>query len=220
MRKIRKNFAGYPGDGYRLAICDLCGAKRHIQDMKLIQAEFNRSDGAFICKEHKRPTHPQDIPYVVEPDIIQEPEYIRSRNFPVRMQPVNNSNILPTAPRELRVHLDSFGDAIQLEWLGPSNTGSSPIIGYLIQIQYPLGSAFATLTANTLSSAPAYVDTVTPINDICIYRVAAISELGTSPFSNSAYFPSPNSQDLAYVLGDDLYAIAGDSSSQIFVAGG
>ena len=196
MSKVRKNFKGYPGDSYRLAICDLCGAKRHIKDMKLIDADFNRFNGAFMCREHKRPTHPQDIPFVVEPEIIQNPEYIRSRNFPVRMQEVNDSNILPTAPRELRAILGPMGTNIQLNWLGPLNTGSRPIIGYRIEISVPQFVSYGVLVANTNNSAPQYFDYVTPTTTLCTYRVAAISELGMSPYSNDAPYP---------VVVDDMY---------------
>lgn len=212
MKKTRKNFMGYPGDGYRLAICDLCGTKRHVKDMKAIDAEFNRFNGAFICKEHNRPTHPQDIPFTIEPDIVDTPETIRDRLLPVRMQTVNHNNQLPTAPRELRAVISNLGTPhIRLFWLGPQSVGSGPILGYRIEISVPQFVAYVVLNVNTGTSVPSYFDLQTPVTTICTYRVAAICALGLSPYSNDAPFPGIiDNTNVTYIAGDDAAVISGD----------
>jgi hypothetical protein len=214
MRKVRKNFAGYPGDGYRLAICDLCGTKRHIKDMQFINADYNRFNGSFICKEHHRPTHPQDVPFTYEPDVVQQFEYVRDRAEPPRMQPVVNSNSLPGAPQQLRVSLNSLTGYIQLNWLGPRSTGSSPIIGYQIQVSIPQYINYTVLLLNTNNPDTMYLDMVSSISVPSTYKVAAISELGMGPFSNDAPFPTNiDNIDLTYIVDDLFEVITGDDGT-------
>lgn len=210
MRKTRKNFSGYAGDEYRLAICDLCGTKRHIKDMKVIDALFNRTNGAFICKEHHRPTHPQDIPFTIQPDIVTTPETIRTRQFPVRMQSIANNNHLPSAPQQLKATKSTIGNHIQLTWLRPANTGSSPILGYLVEFSVPQFTIYDVLIANTGTSVPSYLDIVNPSSTFLSYRVAAVTAIGNSPFSNEYAYPYIENISAVYIEGDDSFVIQGD----------
>lgn len=202
----------YPGDEYRQAICDMCGVKRFVKDMTYIDDQYNRINGALVCIEHADPVHPQDIPYWILEEQVDDPRYVRPRTAD-RFVVNESSNILPSAPRLLIATLSPLDDVIQLTWQGPDNTGSGSIIGYRIQISNPQGLPFATLEDNTGNGATMYLDTVSPITGFYYYRVAAISEIGVGAYSDQASFPYDSIiTNILIIVGDDLIGIAGDDN--------
>lgn len=198
VRRLDKKFNlyRYPGDDYRHLICDICGKKRFLKDMKHINDDYNRANGLTVCKEHDGYTdvQPQDIPIWIQPEIVDNPDFIRVR--PPYKEAVNLvSNQLPTAPQQLKAYVDPISGNLTLIWLGPSYPGSSPIIGYSIRRIGPpqdLGTS-SIVSANTNTGNTTFAITDIGIAEEVIYDVAAINEVGQGPYSNQLYWPYKSS---------------------------
>ncbi len=90
----------------------------------------------------------------------------------------------PGAPTGLSAAAD--GDsAIDLSWTAPSDTGSSAIAGYRIEVS-PDGSDWSDLEANTGSTATTYKHTGLSPDTTLHYRVSAINNTLTGPPSDTA----------------------------------
>ncbi|CAB4120957.1 Fibronectin type III [uncultured Caudovirales phage] len=188
-RNDRKfSFTKYPGDQWRHFICDLCGCKRFIKDGVYINQQYNRLNGALVCRWHADPVHPQDIPHWVKERPVSNPQYIRPR--PSYNYVVNEaSDIVPGAPQILSVTLDSLTDMIRLNWFGPSNTGSSAITGYQINIANPQENDYSILVTNTNEPNTTYLDTIDSPTGFYSYTVQAVNSAGVGPISNEAFYP-------------------------------
>jgi len=96
-----------------------------------------------------------------------------------------NAFTIPSAPTGLSATATSSSQ-ISLSWTAPANNGGSPIIGYKIERESPVGAGFTVLVPNTGSTATTYADTNLAANTAYNYRVSAINSVGTGPVSNSA----------------------------------
>ena len=92
---------------------------------------------------------------------------------------------VPGPPTNLAATADGI-TAIGLSWRAPSNTGTSAITGYRIEVSSNAGTSWSNLVANTGSTATTYNHTGLSANTTRHYRVSAINAAGTGVPSNVA----------------------------------
>ena len=98
---------------------------------------------------------------------------------------VVGSLTLPGAPTSLTATANGLTE-IHLSWTAPSDTGSSAITGYRIQVSSDAGTNWSNLVSNTSSTATTYEHSGLPAGTSRHYRVSAINANGTGPHSNVA----------------------------------
>ena len=92
---------------------------------------------------------------------------------------------LPGAPTELVARV--IGDTtIELSWTAPSDTGTSAIGGYRIEVSSDGGDLWNDLVANTNSPDTRYRQTGLSVGTTLHYRVSAVNASGAGPPSNVA----------------------------------
>ena len=92
---------------------------------------------------------------------------------------------VPDPPTSLTATTDG-ATAIDLEWTEPTDTGSSAITGYKIEVSTDAGSNWNDLVSNTTSTATEYKHSGLQAGDTRHYRVFAINTTGPSEPSNVA----------------------------------
>src|SRR3970282_2150760 len=91
----------------------------------------------------------------------------------------------PNSPTSLTANAISSSQ-INLSWITPTNTGGTPVTGYMIQKDDSSTGRFSTLVANTSNTSVTYSNTGL-LNGTCYqYRVFAHNAVGTSMASNNA----------------------------------
>lgn len=78
------------------------------------------------------------------------------------------------------------GSEIDLAWSAPTDNGGSPITGYKIEREFPVGGGFTTVVANTNSVATTYADTNLSPGMTYNYRIRAINAYGLSYYPSAA----------------------------------
>src|SRR3990172_3988039 len=92
---------------------------------------------------------------------------------------------VPNSPTSLTANAISSSQ-INLSWITPTNTGGTPVIGYMIQKRDSCTGSFSTLVANTGNTSTTYSNTGL-VNGTCYeYRVFSHNVVGTSLASNNA----------------------------------
>lgn len=204
-----------PSRDKRYVTCDICGFKFHKKDTIAVGDKYNRDFGLIVCKSDYSPTNVQDTPFNFKPEVIlAEPSYVRPRVPPNYILNSNDSR-LPSAPLNCKALADPFLPIIDLYWDGPSDNGSSGVIGYMVQRASPQLSTYVTIASNTNTSAGYYTDSTANINTYYSYRVAAINTFGVGPYSVDFYWPSDNNiwHDINYLaLSQDTTQILSTSS--------
>jgi len=94
------------------------------------------------------------------------------------------AQVLPSAPTSLNATATSIS-TIDLEWNEPAD-GGSPITGYKIEQESPIGGGFITIVADTGTTATMFEDTGLESAIQYNYKVSAINAIGTGPASNEA----------------------------------
>ena len=95
------------------------------------------------------------------------------------------SGAAPGAPTDLTA--DNIGDdAIDLEWVAPTDTGTSAITGYKIEYSAIGTTGWRNLVSNTRDDATTYTDDNLAPGTTRYYRVSAINTTGTSEPSDVA----------------------------------
>jgi hypothetical protein len=102
-------------------------------------------------------------------------------NFTGQVYTIQNTT--PDAPTGLTATAVSSSQ-INLSWTAPASDGGSPIIGYRIERESPIGGGFATIVANTGSTGTTYSDIGLAASTQYNYRVSAINANGIGQVSN------------------------------------
>ncbi len=95
-------------------------------------------------------------------------------------------NPVPPSPPTALTASATSSSQISLSWTSPSNNGGSPITGYKIERESPVGAGFSVLVANTNSVATTFVNNGLAADTVYNYRVSAINSAGTGNSSNTA----------------------------------
>ena len=77
------------------------------------------------------------------------------------------------------------GDAAELTWSAPTNTGGLPITGYVIQLSND-GIVWSSVVENTGSSATVRQLDSSQLSPTSYFRVAALNDLGSSEYSSAS----------------------------------
>ncbi len=182
----------HPGSGHRKIHCDICGKKTEVRFTVRITDRYNTLYNMIVCKEDYEKTNPGAYPYPrVKERGLADKSYVRREGDPVYF-PVEHDDLLPTAPRNLRVGLNPEGTAILLQWDGPEMIGSGRVVGYKVSQGFPQFGGHIILVENTNSQLTQYLDEVTGLSTEVEYKVAVITTAGTGPYSELAYYPTLN----------------------------
>ena|GEM_PF-1176489 len=85
----------------------------------------------------------------------------------------------PEPPTALTV-IPKMPPQIILSWTSPSDNGSTPLLGYMIERSTDNGATWSTIVQNTNSTGTTYTDShLIPVK-VYTYRVSAINSVGTS----------------------------------------
>lgn len=191
----------------RLTYCDVCGFEYKIKDVHLVRDSFNRQNGLLVCKPCKQKTNSQDKPYKINEVVTSQVE--KTRND-VEIAEINlNDDRGPGIPTNGFCRLDSLSGYVTLYWTPPSDQGSSPVSGYIIQRSSPQGLSYSTLISNTGTGVPSYVDETAVTTTDYSYKVAAINSFATGSYSAEFYWPVALIQsDSQFLLSEpDVYLI-------------
>jgi len=105
------------------------------------------------------------------------------------------------------------GTVIELRWTTPESDGGETITGYFIERNLN-DAGFATLVADTATTATSHTDSTLSAQDNAVYRVSAINGSGTSAASDtaSATTATSESQTITELLSTN-WALTGELSS-------
>jgi len=117
---------------------------------------------------------------------------------------------VPDAPTSLTAIAVSLSQ-IDLSWIIPADNGS-PITGYQIERESPIGGGFVTIVADTGSTLTTFIDTGLTDSTQYNYRVSAINAIGTGPASNEADATTQTPQEAADDLIDDIQDLIDDGT--------
>jgi hypothetical protein len=182
---------GYPEDGYYYALCDICGRKMRVNEMKYT---YGTRGTLLVCPNDYEDPHPQDYiksfkekpqPRLGRPEGPDTFHYIHTASEIEGGDTSNPTGRSPDTPDELKATATG-STTILLTWSFYGNPGSGPITGFKVERESPVGGGFSTVKADTESVALRYTDTGLTTATQYNYRVSAINRLGTGSASNEA----------------------------------
>lgn len=208
---LKYNILRHPGEGHIKVVCDVCNRVIFRKDAIKVTDKLHRQFGLLVCKEDYDQLHLFDRPAKAREKPATHPENLRPER-PLQFSDNENDDRVPSAPRNLKAQGSSLGSTVELFWEGPIDTGSSGIIGYVIQRAFPQLGIYETISANTNSFGAYYNDTSADITSVYSYRIAAINTFGTGPFSNEALFPSLQYDNtyFKFIGANENYVVATD----------
>ncbi len=175
------------GPGYAYILCDVCGRKIRQKDAILITDRYNTQSNLLVCKDDADKTNPQNIPFSISELNIINPKLVRSEAPDTNIvNPYDNR--VPSAPQLAIATIHPINSTIILQWQGPVDAGSGPIIGYIITRAEPQLTLDVTIEYNTNINSTYYEDLTGDISVDYSYTIAAINTFGTGP-STIAYYP-------------------------------
>ena len=196
----------------RRVICDICGQAYRLSEMTKITDKYNRHFGMMVCPFDRDVTNPHDVPFTVKDVILSSPKMVRDRP-PILFDVNALDDRVPGKPKNGIAQRDSLTGSIISRWDGPSDTGSSGIVGYRVQRAVPRGSVYTTLESNTGYGSGFYLDTSGSLSGDYSYKVAAINSFGVGAYSEEWLFPpSPSAPEIPYLLmgQEDFFILTGD----------
>lgn len=187
---------GYPGPNFHYVLCDICGRKLRARDAILVNDKYNYQNNMLVCPEDVDEVNPQiyirakrerhiENPRLIRPEPEHEFVFIDSASEIESGDTSNESGDTPGAPRYLSI-LSVSSDEIELQWVGPIDSGGSGISGHKIERESPVDGGFSTLVSDTESVAGYYKDTGLTASTTYNYRVTAINRNGAGTASNEA----------------------------------
>lgn len=187
--------SGYPGNGYYYVLCDVCGRKIRAKDTTIITDKYNYLHNMVVCKDDVDLTNPADQIRSVRERQIDNPRFIRSEStnsFVFASEPDEIETPDPSdptgrvagAPRHLTI-IGASTSFVELQWLGPLDSGSSPATGYQIERENPIDGGFSVI-ATTSTPAQYYKDETVSNNNQYNYRVSVVNDAGIGSPSNEA----------------------------------
>src|SRR3990167_5196652 len=141
----------YPSDGYYYGVCDLCGRKMRVKDLK---RTYGTRGNLLVCPRDYESPHMHD--YLRGIKERPQPKLTRSEaadsfsfidtvaeiETDVTASPSGRS---PGIPRDLKAEPES-STSISLTWsLEDVDPGSGPIKGYKIERESPVSGGFSTV---------------------------------------------------------------------------
>ena len=187
-----KHKYGYPADGYYYGLCDICGRKMRVNQMKMT---YGTRGTLLVCPNDYEDPHPQD--YIKSFRERKQPKLVRSERqdqfrFADSVDEIENepatypSGRVPGAPTGLTVTADS-STSVELRWdMSTTEPGSGAICGFKIERESPEGGGFSVIVNNSDSPSLYYKDTGLSNSTQYNYRVSAINKYGTGSASNEA----------------------------------
>lgn len=180
----------------RYVICDVCGSKYHLDQMKLIHDKYNLLYGCMVCPKDLEKTNPQNTPFRARKEHVVNPRLVRSEaedlNYVFITDPqdidsgtsdVVINTILASAPVYLKPTLVSSA-SVRFEWMSPPSIGSGRLLGWAIKRESPLGGGFSVLTSNTNDVDLSYIDTSVNASTQYNYEVACVTTAGIGAYSS------------------------------------
>lgn len=190
----------YPGQGYHKVICDVCGFELRAKDCILVTDKYNYLYNMLVCKKDYEESNPQDRVRAIIERQIDNPAYIRNEGtdkFGFASEPDEIESADPSdpvgrtasAPRHLTI-IGATASQIELQWLGPDDSGSSTANGYKIERESPVGGGFSTLVT-TSTPSQYYKDTTVSSGTQYNYRVSVVNDAGAGDTSEEAAITTP-----------------------------
>jgi len=184
----------------RRVICDICGQAYRLADVTKVTDKNNNQFGMIVCSFDRDPTNPQDIPFTVKDVILSSPKMVRDRGE-ITFDTNAYDDRVPSAPKNGFAQQDSLSGSIINRWDGPSNTGSSGVIGYSLLRASPRAGGYDSLVANTGNGSGFAIDPTGVLTGDYSYKVAAINSFGTGAYSEEWFFPaSPQPPTNKYIV--------------------
>lgn len=146
----------------------------------------------IVCLKDVDKVNPQIYPIYLRDDLLANKIFVRPEQTP-RYIANPESDILPTAPQNLRLEGAPLSNYIYLYWDGPADYGSSPILGYNIYRATPQLAVYEFIQLDSTGSA--YIDVSSDVTVEYTYYVTAVSMVGESPASNVAFWPTQTVPD-------------------------
>lgn len=205
------------GPGWAYIYCDVCGAKIRQKDAVLITDRYNTQYGLLVCKADVDRTNQQNIPLGTKETQVQNPRLLSSEPPDTIIENPNDDRV-PSAPQNVAATVHPLNSTVVLNWQGPQDNGSGPIIGYNIYRAFPQFTGLELLVDNTNSTATYYEDTTAYISQYYTYVIRAINTFGIGPASDNTYFPTllPDITPYSYlVTSQDLDAIVTENGDYI-----
>lgn len=210
------NKRGKTGIDTHFVICDVCGKKYRVYETVKVRDRYSTQNNLIVCHGDVDKINPQIYPIYLRDDLLANKEFVRPEQA-IRYVANPDSDVLPSAPQNLRLEGAPFTDNVYLTWDGSDVYGSSPLIGYNIYCANPQLSTYFIIAL--VANDSAYIDINSlATSDESSYYVTAVSSLGESAPSNVALWPTSRvSSDVNYLITSDTQYVVSTGSGAYIV---
>lgn len=206
----------HPGSGSVYVICDICGRKVHRKDTVLVRDRYNFQNNMVVCFRDVDKVNQQSLPIRIRERLVSDPKTLRPPSPDVSVA-VENDDRAPSAPLNLQARASALGTDVELVWTGPADTGSSPILGYVIARARPQFAHHFVIDSDSGSPATYYKDLTADYTLEYSYKIAAFNSFGTGPYSEIACYPTQrDNNDYGYILAETYVTILAENGEGIY----